>query len=136
MSRDTYVVRPFRLASLDDLPWGNEEFDAFVVVLDPSALGESGAVFRTLVALNVDWVETLGPGAETLHDQIDAASVAIGRQTAVGDGSPMTAWHEDLIEMDQVVEYVRGGGHGASERKLVLVVGDVNRLRTAIENQG
>ena len=76
-----------------------------------------------LVALNNDWIETLGPGSETLHDHIDQASVDVGRQTAIGDGFPMTGWDEELVRSDEMAEYITRGGHGASEYKLVLVIG-------------
>jgi hypothetical protein len=35
----------------------------------------------------------------------------------------MTAWHEDLTDINAMIEYVRLGGHGASGYKLILVIG-------------
>ena len=49
--------------------------------------------------------------------------MAVGRQLRVGDGSPMTAWHDDLTELDAMLDYISLGRLGASVNKLVLVVG-------------
>jgi hypothetical protein len=65
-----------------------------------------------------------------LHDAIDRASVAAGRQRAVGDGSPMTSWHEEEQSAEEMAEVAAlcFGGH---ERVLVLVVGDERDLLTS-----
>ncbi len=109
----------------DELPWGSEECDAFVAILDPQLLTGQLATDLSLriVGLTVDWVETMGEKAESLHDSIDNASVLIGRQKRVGDGIPMTAWHQDLSHVDQMRDYLVLGGHGGTENKLVVVIG-------------
>lgn len=95
----------------------------FIVVLEDRKLAsaERGAL-EQLVRSNSDWVETCGHGAELLHDEVDEISVSIGRQEAIGDGSPMTAWHEDLVAVDGIVEYLALGGLGSNDSKLVCVV--------------
>ncbi len=35
----------------------------------------------------------------------------------------MTAWHERLSETNEMTSYIRMGGHGGNERKIVIVVG-------------
>jgi hypothetical protein len=113
-------VCPFRVEYLRSLPWRAELFDAFVISLeDEDASERTRDAIAELVRLNNDWVETFGIAAERLHDDIDEASVAVGRQRAVGDGSPMTAWHDDLTSLERIVDYIRRGGHGSCDYKLV-----------------
>jgi len=120
----TYLVVEGKASAIDQLPWRVEESDAFVVVLDGKLLSDELAVeiAESLVKLPVDWIETMGARSEYLHDLMDEASVAMGRQEKVGDGNPMTAWHQfsDIWEM---VSYLRVGGLGSTERKIVIVVG-------------
>ena len=114
-----YVVVEGRAPVTDDPPWKGEECDAFVVVLDGESLSERLAdeIAEGLVRLPVDWVETMGARCEFLHDRIDEASVLIGRQRKVGDGNPMTAWHERLSETNEMTSYIRMGGHGGNEKE-------------------
>jgi hypothetical protein len=121
---DEFFVCPLDCLATQALPWGDERFDALVVILKQDRIDDQiRRSLKELVCLNVDWVETLGAEAEALHDEIDEASVAIGRQPAVGEGSPMTAWHEDLREIPEFSEYIRRGGHGSCDFKLVAFVG-------------
>jgi len=119
---------------LQGLPWEDQRFDAFIVVLENRDLGETerNAVAR-ITRLNNDWVETCGYGAEQLHDQIDEISVSIGRQEAIGDGNPMTAWHEDLVSPDDVIDYLALGGLGSSDFKLVCLVAPDDQTRPLLE---
>jgi hypothetical protein len=107
------------------LPWRRAKFDCFVIPatsnLSPEILEEMA---QELVSLNNDWIEVFGPASETIHDMLDNASVFIGRQKAVGEGLPMTAWHEDICELRKVAEYIRSGGHGYQKHKLILILGD------------
>ena len=121
----TYVVASQEVPRRDQLPWLDSECDAFVAILTDGLLTDevAKAVSTRLVELPTDWIETMGSRAEFLHDRIDNASVAAGRQARVGEGNPMTAWHEDLSDMNAMIEYVRLGGLGASNNKLVVVIG-------------
>jgi len=94
-------------------------------VLDGKLLSDELAaeIAESLVKLPVDWIETMGARCEYLHDLLDEASVSIGRQRRVGDGNPMTAWHDQLSDTSEMVSYIRMGGQGAAERKVVVVVG-------------
>ena len=114
-----------KVPGLDRLPWSRQECDAFVIVLDEESLSNDLAaeICGRLVQLPVDWIETMGARCEYLHDRIDEASVTMGRQAKVGDGNPMTAWHEWLSDTDDMISYIRSGGHGSAERKIVVVVG-------------
>jgi hypothetical protein len=124
LDQELFYLAAFESGHLGPFPWGDRRFDIFVAVLDPIVrIEQMRPVLERLVALNNDWIETLGPEAEALHDEIDQASVAVGRQNAIGDGSPMTAWHEESMGHDEMIEYISGGGHGGSEYKLVLLVG-------------
>jgi hypothetical protein len=120
-----YVVVEGKVPVTEQLPWNEEECDAFVVVLDGKVLSDELAaeIAVGLVQLPVDWIEVMGDRCEYFHDFIDEASVAMGRQGSVGDGNPMTAWHARLSDMDEMISYIRLGGHGAAERKIVVVVG-------------
>ncbi len=106
-----------------ELPWGDAEFDAFVVLLD-DALEDPylDAVVSWVAAAKTDWVEVFGAGAEAIHDRVDASAAEAGRQEKVGDGQPMTAWWEGFGE--EGVEHLVSGGHGASEHKLVVWLGE------------
>jgi len=121
----TYVLSDLNVPVQRELPWGDQECDAFVVILDPELMSKKVAeeISLSLVRLHTDWIETMGKKAEFLHDLIDTTSVSVRRQDKVGDGSPMTAWHEDRQRMSDILEYLRLGGHGASRNKLIVVIG-------------
>jgi len=121
----TYLVAQGNVPDTDQIRWRTEECDAFVITLDAKPLSDELAaeIAARIVKLPVDWVETFGPQCEYLHDLIDAASVSAGRQEKVGDGIPMTAWHRDLLGVDEVISYVRTGGQGTAETKVVVVIG-------------
>ena len=118
---------------LAGLPWGGEPFDCIVFLCDPD---RARAVARTLSAdlarSRVDWVQVAGREAEALHDAIDHASVAAGRQRAVGDGSPMTSWHEEAESVGAMAE-VSCLGFGFQDHVLVLVVGQDADLQASVE---
>jgi hypothetical protein len=118
----TYIVTQAIVPDLAQVPG---ECDAFIVVVDAELLSEDSErrIAAQIVQLDVDWVETIGPRCEHLHDLIDAASVSAGRQEKIGDGNPMTAWHENLTDLNKVLSYVRTGGLGFAETKIVVVIG-------------
>jgi hypothetical protein len=120
----TYVVSRLKIPSPDELPWGGEECDAFVAVLAAELLTDelAGKISSSLVRLRTGWVETMGERSEYVHDLVDNASVEAGRQARVGDGNPMTAWHDDMHDVNAMIEYVRIGGQGATGNKLVVVI--------------
>ena len=129
--RRYYAVR-FGPGCLDSLPWRDEPFDCAVCACDADQTRRHGdEIAALLVAANTDWITTTGRDAEWLHDLVDNASVQHGRQHAVGDGSPMTAWDEDAIAFDQMAEAAYYSSHGNTDQTLALVVGaaiDVNCL--------
>ncbi len=94
-------------------PWGDEEIDCAVINLLgpalPPSLAQSVAI--EVCRASTDYVGTTGLRAEWFHDLVDTASVEIGRQVAVGCGSPMTTWHEDAETMNEVafVMFCLGG---------------------------
>ena len=130
---DLFYRAPFESQYLGPFSWGDSEFDVFVAILDSiPQMEQMRETLEKLVALNNDWIETLGPESEALHDHIDQASVNVGRQAAVGDGFPMTAWHKRLVRSDEMADYITCGGLGASYYKLVLVIGSKkHRIRFA-----
>ncbi len=120
-----------------NLPWASETFDAFVAILDPQYLQDMDKEYlaTTLVAMNTDWIEILGISSERLHDQIDRSSVEAGRQAEVGEGSPMTAWYEDITKPNDIAEHIASGGQGGCSNKLVVLIGspkNVSIVRTQI----
>ena len=117
------------IASFDDLPWGEELFDVYIIMFQKS-FDEASAerLSSYLVKLNNDWIETMGCNAELFHDVIDQESVKSGRQERVGDGKPMTVWGEEFtdlesINMDSIVEYIANGGVGLNFNKLIVIIG-------------
>lgn len=123
---------------LQNPPWGQEPFDCFVVRRSSGFQTKDMALLaEELASANTDWVETIGTDAERLHDAIDSASVQIGRQRRVGDGSPMTAWHDRLLSTPAIIEHVRVGGLGQRSTKVLLVIGteaDAAELVRALED--
>jgi hypothetical protein len=109
---------------LERLPWGQQEFDAMIVILCESSISNDliQIVIAELIMRNTDWIETIGTKSEWLHDEIDKASVRLGRQKQVGDGSPMTAWHDDM-QISDMFEHVVVGGHGVNDNKAVIIIG-------------
>src|SRR5262249_47728733 len=81
-----YSAAVYRSGCLAALPWGDQPFDCVVFLCDPGrAVTMREELSRELARANLDWVQVCGKGAEGLHDAIDRASVAVGRQRAVGD---------------------------------------------------
>ena len=118
------VYRPGCLAAL---PWGDARFHCAVLLCDPDRAKVQTA---ELVRANLDWIAVAGRGSEDVHDAIDVASVACGRQAAVGNGSPMTSWDEDALTAKQMAEVVSPWyGEGWV---LVLVIGNEADLHSAV----
>ena len=129
-----YYAALYWRGCLAELPWGEEPFDCIVFLCDPICVQALGADLSVeLVRTNVDWVAVAGDGAEELHDILDHASIAAGRQQAIGDGSPMTSWHtgERTIEdMAELASFCLCGGH---DYLLVFVVGQESDFQTSVE---
>jgi hypothetical protein len=122
----------YTLDCLANLPWGEDPFDCVVFLCDKQAWREDvSRLSRALASTNTDWIQVAGDDSEELHDAVDQASVDIGRQDAVGDGSPMTSWHDDARTPDQMAE-VAELCFGAHERVLVLVVGREHDLAVSV----
>ena len=116
-----YFAARYRPGCVDALPWERDSFDCVVFLCEN--LPDTASIAAELAGTAADWIQVAGVGAEALHDAIDRASVTIGRQLAVGDGSPMTSWHEadtTPAQMAQVALHCFGG----YDHVLVLVVGD------------
>ncbi|MGE0145639.1 MAG: hypothetical protein AB7T19_20305 [Planctomycetota bacterium] len=108
---------------LPSLPWADAVFDCIVIAGEEASAQHHGAPFAdVIVRRRVDYVQTTGPRAEWLHDLIDEASVRNGRQDAVGDGSPMTTWHDDALSFPQICE-VAECCFGSADDVLCVVLG-------------
>jgi hypothetical protein len=128
-----YFVALFRPGCLTELPWGSETFDCVVFLLDADVSHLLvGALSSELAQSRVDWVQVAGRGAEELHDAIDRASVAAGRQMAAGDGSPMTSWHEEAESLGAMTE-IAWVCFGDQDWVLVLVVGQDTDFSASVE---
>jgi hypothetical protein len=103
---------------LDALPWGDEKFDCLIIRLQDDYLMEEAV--DELLSKNCVWVHTAGEDAEHWHDYIDRRSVELGRQTAVGDGNPRTAWHEELNSLLEMKLSLNFGGNAYF---LIVLVG-------------
>jgi hypothetical protein len=87
------------------------------------------ACVQEAVSANTDWVAIYGADAEAWHDRVDQASVETRRRKRVGDGSPMTAWFEDIESFDQFdISTCYGAGP-----VLLIVVGFPGRCRSHVE---
>jgi len=108
---------------LPDLPWGDAEFDCVLVSGDHDrARGLADSFSDEIVKHSVDYVQTTGPYAELIHDFVDEAAVVRGLQHAVGDGSPMTTWHEDARSLEKIVDVAKSC-FGGADQVLCMVVG-------------
>jgi hypothetical protein len=138
-----YYICDFSSAmSLGELPWRNDEFDVFILNFDVpiASINACKLIIENLVSRNTDWFHTLGIQAEQLHDEIDLAGVRLGRQKAVGDGSPMTGWFEEITTTKEMAEHIDYTSLNCDNR-VVVVLGttdDFNRfvdaMKTLIKN--
>lgn len=96
-------------------------FDCFIVNRVTKFDGDSSVLLQAITSRAGKWVEALGNAAEEVHDAIDATSVRIGRQSAIGEGDPLTTWHDDMSDSD-IASYVLTGGPGSSDTKVVVIV--------------
>lgn len=120
--RSFYACR-YDGGALPTLPWGSAEFDCVLVCLDPDRSRQLAGSFSVeIVTHAIDYVQTTSVHAEWLHDRVDEAAVAAGLQEQVGDGMPMTAWHEDAVTLPQIIE-VAIDCLGSADQVLCLVVG-------------
>jgi hypothetical protein len=128
-----YYAVLHRIGCLAELPWGHEPFDCVVMLCDHvRAEAVRSAVSYELVRTNVEWVSVAGEGAEALHDAIDQASVTIGRQKAVGDGSPMTSWHTDERSVEAMAE-LACSCFGGEDQVLIVVIGPEADFQAAVQ---
>jgi hypothetical protein len=102
------------------LPWTDSQFDALMFVDSAAKVSDIESALRKLVAANTDWIFTTGSQAEVWHDQADQLGMQLGRQRHVGDGSPMTAWLEDMSLLEQ---WRTSHNFGNSDYFLFVVVG-------------
>jgi hypothetical protein len=129
----SFFAAVFDGPAISPLPWGDVQFDCVLVCADPPrALRLAEAFASAIVTCTVDWVQVTGPDAEYIHDLVDQASVRAGVQSEVGDGRPMTSWHEDARSPTAQAE-VAHHCHGASDYVLCLVVGSDSEYRAFTE---
>ncbi len=127
-----YSAALYRPGCLASLPWGGEPFDCVVFLCDLArAEAVRGGMSHEIARAAVDWVQVAGRGAKELHDALDHAGVDVGRQRAVGDGSPMTSWHEEASSVEDMAQ-VAAASYGSHEQVLILVVGREQDLIAAV----
>jgi hypothetical protein len=114
----SYFVVKYELGCLSVLPWKDELFDCLIFKSDTNDLMKQA--IDELLAKNCDWLHTTGTDSEYWHDYIDQRSMDIGRQAAVGDGNPMTAWHEEMTTPEKWETSINFGG---SDFFLIVLVG-------------
>jgi len=124
------------------LPWGAGEFDLFLAVGHQLARAQCESFASQVVSYNVDWVQIAGCDSQLVHDLVDQAAVASGRQAQVGEGSPMTSWHDDALDPEAMAETAYNC-LGSTSRVLCLFIGDlpdaskfVDRLKQLIRQTG
>ncbi len=129
-----FAVR-FRAGCLQSLPWRDEAFDCSIVCLrPPTEENVIEEIARAVVTAKTDWVHTLGAQAEAIHDAVDLASVKTGRQANVGDGLPMTSWHDDITDVREMAKFVVSGGLGLNvDYHVVVVVGSEADFLAALD---
>ncbi len=105
------------------------DYDCFLVNRNQVFDGSNSELIRRIACEKSDWIEVFGYNAEKIHDAIDHASVASVRQPSVGFGVPMTSWNDYECDQD-LVEYLRTGGHGVSNTKLLIFIGSDEEKRS------
>jgi hypothetical protein len=129
-----YAVR-FQPGCLETRCWGNELFDCFVLnCLPEDNAAQIEAIAKEVAKTRTEWVHALGGAASALHDAVDKMSVSLGRQAEVGDGIPMTSWHEDLRTIDAMAGFVVSGGLGRNcDYAVAIVVGSEIEYQTVLD---
>ena len=118
-----YFVMRISSSAVQDVESFEHGFDCFIVNRYGEATALEECLGRQIASRVETWVEVLGTNAEAIHDNIDSASVHIGRQAQVGDGEPMTAWHDDIFTDRDIAHYIMTGGLGAARSRLVVING-------------
>jgi hypothetical protein len=121
----SYFLAAGDTMQVHELPWGSAQFDSLVFVDASVPESEVDRTLRQLVSANTGWIYTAGSRPEFWHDRVDLLSVEIGRQQQVGDGSPMTAWFDDLQSLS---EWDSSRSFGDSDYFLFVVVGSKEPL--------
>ena len=116
------ILCPWRVEELQTVIDSVLDYDCFLVNRDHAFDGSNSELIKQIAAHKSDWIEVFGYNSEKIHDAIDNASVALKRQSEVGCGEPMTSW-DDYESDHDFVEYLRTGGHGVSNTKLLIFIG-------------
>jgi len=128
----TYFAVEYENGCLSTLPWGVEQFDCLILKNDNDE--KMNQAIDELLAKNCDWVHTAGKESEYWHDYIDQRSVDLGRQAAIGDGNPMTAWHEEMTGPEKWTPIINCGG---SDYFLIVLVGftDIEKVLALLKTR-
>ena len=110
---------------LNQFPWADAMFDVQIIIVRDELINNESvhSAVDKLVLANTDWFSVYGASSEQLHDYIDEASVRLGRQEKVGDGAPMTAWFEDVMDIRNMLQGFDITGGGCNFR-VILIIGD------------
>lgn len=125
----------FDLNAEEELSSLADEFDVFLINCRPVFDGINSQLINAIAKYTRGWVEVFGFNSERIHDEIDLASVRLGRQPAVGDGIPMTVWNDTQSEVG-IADYIQTGGQGTAEKKLIVIVGSTKDELAIIERLG
>ena len=123
----TYFGVDYHPGCLNHLPWGGAQFDCIIFTYEGYEKQVMVELVDALLKRNNDWILIGGRDTEHWHDYIDQRSVGLGRQEAVGDGNPMSAWLEELTDLAQ---WDKSHNHGASDYFLFILVGCQNFDKT------
>jgi hypothetical protein len=127
-----FFVGLYSSESLRRLPWADSAFDCIFVAIEGEKARPLGVSFASsIVQTNVDYVQTVGPDSEWLHDLVDEEAVLSGRQSAVGDGSPMTTWHDEVVTLEGAAE-IAHLCFGSTPYVLCLLTGGEPTLRSFV----
>ena len=120
---------------IGQLPWIDEMCDVILPIFDKSMV-DSKVVQKQideLILKYTDWFDVFGAKSKWLHDEIDKASVRLGRQKAVGDGSPMTAWHEEIRDYEEMVDNACHGVSGGNDNIIIFVIGRIEDYKRFVK---
>ncbi|MBT64909.1 MAG: hypothetical protein CML13_17050 [Puniceicoccaceae bacterium] len=126
----TYFACDYSEGVLSNLPWEDEQFDCLFFPALPVDEPAYTSAIEEILKKNIDWVFTCEPDSERWHDVVDKMAVVLGCQQEIGDGSPMTAWFD---EVKKIEDWDAAYNHGGSDYFLFVFISAEDSLESRVE---
>ncbi|MGJ8640870.1 MAG: hypothetical protein ACSHYA_15880 [Opitutaceae bacterium] len=126
----TYFACDYTEGFLSNLPWGDDQFDCLFFPASPIDESAYAKAVEEILKKHIDWVFTCEPNSERWHDLLDEMAVALGRQKEIGDGSPMTAWFDEIKKIE---DWDTSYNYGGSDYFLFVFISASDSLESRME---